>query len=287
MIEKTNQQKLPTFLVIGAGKSGTTSIHEYLRQHPRISLPLEKETHFFALDKTLPPSNLFAKGRPASALDDLDAYLASFEAKGPDEIRGEVCPSYIVDFNAPGNIKRYIPDVKIIAVLRNPVERLYSVFNFLDLKVDLDHLRKEVREGYYYHLLKRYYDLFPAENIKIYFFEEFSNNTQAVMADMLAFIGLENDFDLNVSQKYNPSGKPVMPFLAKYIRHHKIYRDTLRAILPVPVFQFFKASYQGRMYKKADPIPPDLRKSILSIYAADMLELEKFLKCDLSRWRKI
>tara|TARA_Y100001970_G_scaffold124890_1_gene154635 strand:+ start:26196 stop:27104 length:909 start_codon:yes stop_codon:yes gene_type:complete len=104
-----NNQKLPTFFVVGAQKSGTTTIHDLLKQNTNISLPNYKETHFFSRD--------YYNG--------IDWYLKQFSDMSYD-IRGEVDPSYMFFPNTYKNIKKNISEPKFIFIFRKPLDRSYS-----------------------------------------------------------------------------------------------------------------------------------------------------------------
>jgi len=101
------------FLVIGAQKSGTTSLFKYLQRHPELYLPPSKEINFFV------NASKFPRG--------LDWYIETyFRGADEDKLWGEVCPSYIGYTSAPANIYANCPDVKLVAILRNPIDRAYS-----------------------------------------------------------------------------------------------------------------------------------------------------------------
>lgn len=112
---------LPDFLIIGAAKSGTTSLFHYLTQHPRIIKPFKKEIHFF--DKH------FNKG--------VNWYKLHFPTKNEvnigqnQAITGEATPYYISHPLVPSRVKMILPKVKIIVLLRNPVDRAFSNYNHM------------------------------------------------------------------------------------------------------------------------------------------------------------
>ena len=107
------------FAVAGSMRSGTQSIHYYLSQHPSLHMcPIEKQG-FFANDL------LFKLGYPQ-----LTSYENQFSAKDEELIRGEVCPDYLFNANCLSRLQIYNPDIKLIAILRNPAERAYSHWQF-------------------------------------------------------------------------------------------------------------------------------------------------------------
>src|SRR5262249_24463510 len=117
----------PTFMVIGAGRSGTTSLHEYLAQHPQVFVCAEKSPNHFVSSDPLPTwegPQLRAMAR--QWVSDPEAYAALFAAAGAAKALGDVSRVYLQSVNAPGRIRARYPDVKIVAILRDPVERAYA-----------------------------------------------------------------------------------------------------------------------------------------------------------------
>lgn len=100
------------FIVIGAQKAGTTSLFHYLRAHPRIHIPLVKEIGFFSSERK------FRKG--------VAWYLKQFADVHPQQIVGDVSPQYMAHPAAPARIHGLFPDTRLIAILRNPVDRAHS-----------------------------------------------------------------------------------------------------------------------------------------------------------------
>ncbi len=100
----------PRFLIIGAQRSGTTSRYEYRLVHPRVAPAARKEIHCFDLR--------FDKG--------MDWYRAQFPDCAGGLVTGEASPYYVFHPHVPERVRRHLPDVKLITLLRNPVDRAYS-----------------------------------------------------------------------------------------------------------------------------------------------------------------
>lgn len=112
----TLQINSPAFLVIGAQKGGTTALYEYLSKHPQLKSSTIKETDFFSCNE------IYHKG--------YDFYHALFvQEEGESKLFFEASPSYLHNESAPGRIFEYNPRIKLVAVLRHPVERAYSAWN--------------------------------------------------------------------------------------------------------------------------------------------------------------
>lgn len=123
----------PNFLIIGAAKAGTTSLYHYLAQHPQVFLSANKEPHFFALENN--PPDYKGPGDEQgvrSRITDWQSYLALFsKATGQHRAIGEASTLYLYHPDAPSNIHRHLPDMKMIALLRNPVDAAYSAFGHM------------------------------------------------------------------------------------------------------------------------------------------------------------
>ena len=185
---------LPTFLIIGAQKCGTTALVHSLRQHPEVFIPGLKEAHFFGTvdDPT------------ASAA----SYNAFFAAWGGEPHVGEATPNYLVLETAPAQISSYLPDVKLIVSLRNPVDRAYSAYWHAVREGECRGSFAEaisqqsrrfalgerwagiVQDGRYLRYLRAYDRWFGRDRIHTILHDDLVAEPQRVMDGVAAFIGL-------------------------------------------------------------------------------------------------
>jgi hypothetical protein len=174
---------LPSFIIVGAAKAGTTAIYHYLRQHPQVYLTPLKETNYLALAgqklEFCGPGDDDYVNR--LSVTDEDAYRAQF-ADVRDEIAvGEASPLYLYAPHAAERIRNVVPDAKIIIILRNPIDRAYSAFLHLvrdnrechrDFALALSKERERIEAGWehiwhyiamgrYLEQVQRYFDAFP------------------------------------------------------------------------------------------------------------------------------
>ncbi len=230
---KKNKNK-PNFLIVGAPKSGTTSLYQYLQQHKDIFMPQNKEPRFFCNY----PTHLFEFGTKQYHPDIItneDDYLALFEEAKHDSICGEASSDYLACDGAANRIYQWNKDMKIVILLRNPIERAYSEYQhsiaakFQDLSF-YESLRMEkeraiklydpiyshVKRGHYWESVSLYLELFGTDNVKIILFEEFVNSTLRVVESVLTFLNLE-PMKLDVTQHFNAStlNKEAMYSLTK------------------------------------------------------------------------
>src|SRR5215204_2818898 len=117
----------PDFFIVGAFKSGTTALYEYLRSHPQVFMPFLKEPHFFGDDLTR------HYGRMS-----LSEYLALFRDAQPGQRVGEASTWYLYSTTVPGQIAEFSPQAQIIILLRNPVDVMYAQHSQLRFRADED-----------------------------------------------------------------------------------------------------------------------------------------------------
>jgi hypothetical protein len=180
---------LPNFIGIGAARSGSTWIFRNLAKHPQIYLSRIKETHFF--------SQHYERG--------LEFYESFFELAGTARAVGEVSPEYLHESSivAP-RIGKHLPNVKLIACLRNPVDRLYSKYwnargrfphrKDLAFEQKLKEQPQLLREGRYVDHLARYFDHFPREQILILLYDDLEENPREFLATLYRFLEVDDKF---------------------------------------------------------------------------------------------
>jgi hypothetical protein len=299
---EVNNKLLPNLLIIGAAKAGTTSLHKYLDQHPQIFMAERKEPRFFLLWNN--PERIALHEKEGRAEINYYAtpenYQALFKNGADHPVRGESSTAYLANPDCAQKIREIIPGVKIIAVLRNPVERAFSNYviykNWRMEKKDFDAAvdeeiktgRKTYQQpmqylqlGKYADGLKAYYSLFSKEQIRVYLNEDFKLNTLAVMQDIFEFLGVDKTFTPNLEIKFNNS----------YIRRYGA----------LPAIDKFLSRVQGRLKKHRVPFLPEAirkhrfyqlvlkdstRKKLIEYYSRDIEELEILLGKDLSHWKK-
>jgi hypothetical protein len=301
---------LPNFLVLGAAKAGTTSLHEYLRQHPEIYLPGWKELRFFAYDGHPPdhqgPGDATSNRQTATTLE---GYCSHFEAVTQEKAIGEVSPLYLYNEWAPERIHHYVPDAKLIVILRDPAERAYSQFlhlvresrePLLDFSQALAEEDRRVqanwewswhyrRVGLYSHQLKRYCERFSRDQIRVYLYEDFQNEPQSLLKDLFRFLAVDECFVPDMSRRYNVSGIPRSAVAMKILALRRGARAFLRPLGPVLPAGLSKAGLAGlqKLYDRDSVRPrlsPELRKALIASYRDDILRLETLIDRDLSQW---
>jgi len=226
---------LPDFLIIGAARSGTTSLYQYLVQHPNIEPCVVKQLHFF--DQYFQRgTNWYRMNFPSS----WNKFCAT-KIKKNKFITGEATPYYLQNPNTPKKVFELIPDVKLIALLRNPVDRAYSHFKRrkknLSEKLSFEeateqeemrikgemkkmedaagyfsytyHRLSYIHAGLYVEHLERWLKVFPRKQLLIVQTEEFQKNIPEIYNRILEFLEMPS-FQLKEYKQFQKSEPPSM-----------------------------------------------------------------------------
>ena len=214
----------PNFFIVGAGKAGTTSLYNYLREIPEVYMSPEKEPGYFsrgASEDFLVPLIL-----------DKKKYLKLFKDVKNEKAIGEASPIYLWDPQSPQLIQEVVPNAQIIIILRDPVERAFSHYLMASQTIEsrtfhdaihhtpktksYHHLTKHyLYDGMYSEYVKRYLDTFGHKKIKIIVFEEFIKDTKKIIIEILKFLNVNAsvpDFDQKI---HNPYSVPKSTYLKK------------------------------------------------------------------------
>ena len=170
------------FVCVAAPRSGTTWLFEALRQHRSIHIPAAKELNFF--NEALLGHMEFKYSRG------IGYYRRQFDGASKDTRLGDVSPTYYVDPRAAQRIFQHFPNVRIVCLLRNPVEVVYSTYLKTrayfpmppTFKLAIEEYPEILNLGYYYKYLLRYCDLFPTEHIYVRTYEDFFESAAAECA---------------------------------------------------------------------------------------------------------
>jgi hypothetical protein len=298
---------MPNFLIIGAAKSGTTSLYHYLNQHPQIYMSVVKEPSFFAFEGTEPvfhgPWKRWAVGK---VITDIEAYRALFQGVSDETAVGEASPVYLVHPRAPDRIKHYIPDAKLIAVLRDPVGRAYSAYLMRKLYTgqpldfsqvirkrekaahrDRWPMQHSIEVGFYYTHLRRYFDTFDQSLIRVHLFEDFKTDPLGVLQDIFRFLDVDETFSPDLSIQHMAGGIPRNRVWGVLLTGLIRAKPVLRPFIPAPLRQRglgYLSNLRRRGLSKPPSLEPEVRRELLQIYREDILKLQDLIQRDLSAW---
>jgi hypothetical protein len=219
-----------------------------------------------------------------------EEYEASFAGATNEPVIGEVSPQYFRCPTAARRIHDCLPNVKLVLSLRNPAERAFSGFMMRTrrgeavrgFQEELTLESSHVKEGFYYRRLKRYLDLFPREQIRIYLFEEFKKDPASMIRDLYGFLGVDTKFTPDTSVRHNPGAVPKVRWLNRLFFHPTLINVT-KSMVPEGLHSRLKQVQQLNL-RTTPKLPAELRAELLQLYRDDILQLESLLDRDLSIW---
>lgn len=288
------------FIGIGAPKCGTTWIFHCLGQHHKVCLSVPKEIKYFNVID-------FTKHKPAYHDNNvrnknnekpISWYERCFNHCPQDSIKGEFTPTYLYDEKAPLLIKKLFPDAKLIACLRNPLERAYSSYWSRKIYTKTEHLKFEeaikedptyIEGGLYHKHLMRYLEYFGRDQLLILLFDDIVSSPEREIIKVLRFLDLESASGMyigkvsrNQSKKsWFPYAKFIMTALPSYLIDlnlgvllHLARRIGFRSL-------FFRLTTSSFKYPEMDL---NTREHLRRVFEGDIRNLEKLLDRDLSHW---
>jgi len=288
----------PTFLGIGELKAATTTLFFYLRQHPDIFLPEQKELRFFAFDANNPSHKTKKKSVfPVTTWED---YLSYFSSAIGYQAIGEISPNYLHSVTAAQRIREFLPNVKLVAIIRNPVDRLISEYEMaVRLGNENRSITSFIKEGIKNHEwmiessfpgknLQRFYDKFDASQIKVLLFDEFIRDPLNCVREVCEFIGVDPEYHFAFVGNMSKGGIPTSKGVAKIYQLIKSYRTYFRPVaryVPSSAKSFIRSALSKNM--KKTHVSPNLRRDLVAMYMDDLCHVEKLIGRDLSSWKQL
>lgn len=295
----------PDFLLIGAPKAGTTALFMALSRHPRIFASAQKEPRYFAYPGKKPQ---FAGPGGRRKADNLvwaeRDYLGLFAACPAGHKAGEASTTYLHHPQAPANVRAKVPDARLIAVLRQPVDRAYSQWL---------HFRQEGLErisdfetawragpdrvargwspvwlyrerGFYGEQLGRWLACFPREQLLVLFYEDWLHRPAEILAQICAHLGLEDFAEPIVTRENVSSRQPRW----EWLHHRLVLNSHLRAWaqrrLPLWLRDAITRPINRINLRRGPGIDPALRARLSLDFRDDIERLETITGRDLSHW---
>ena len=291
---------LPNFIIIGAAKGGTTSFCHYLNQHPEVYVSPEKEPRFFAPEFYTKYTNGPVRSASLRPKMSWQEYKSLFKGVTNEKAIGEASTEYIFFPKVPQRIKLTIPNVKLIAILRDPRERAFSAYCYnlrdgrekLSFEEALADEERRIQEnwrpgwyykeaGFYFKQLSRYFSIFEPHQIRVYLYEEFDQKPLEILHDIFNFLEVSSDFVPDLSRK-NISVVPKNILLNNLLSNESSLAN-LKPHLPKKIRLFFKYIRDKNRKSKPD-LSGKIRKQLIDVYREDILRLQDLLNRDLSNW---
>jgi len=286
------------FVGIGAERSGTTWLTDCLREHPEVYIPEKKEVFFF---NQFDPH--FLKVKNPKYEWGINWYKKQFNSSS-ESLIGEFTPTYLYDSFAPKRIKKHFPRVKIICVLRNPVDRVFSqylhdqrmgVIKNISFEEALEKYDNYIIKGLYSKHLKNYFDLFPRKNILIILLDDIKKNPGAVTKITYQFLDLKNiNFIPSIAnRKINTASISHYNFINYFMMHTEYWlRENnlgffLRFLEKYGIRQWAMKlrDLNSESLKKYPKMKKETGDKLIKLYKGDIEKLEKLLKRNLNSWK--
>ena len=298
------KNKLPNFLIVGAAKSGTSSLHNYLNQHPEVFMPSYNNEGMKVKEPRFLIKEL-VQHRLHNGVWDFEEYQALF-ANAEEKMIGESTVLYLYYYeHAIKNIKYYLgKDVKIIIMLRNPVDRAYSAFQHVSrglhennsfeesLKIETGRMEREKtltpmvmykEMGMYYKMVKAYKDSF--KSIHVIFFEDFRDNIDEEMNKIYSFLGISKNANVDLKTIHNIGGKKWKnKFMKHFFMKYNAGKSIFRLLFSVKLRKWIRKKLINMSTDDVPPVNTETRKMLNNYFKEDVKQLSELLKKDLQHW---
>ncbi|WP_299521440.1 sulfotransferase [Winogradskyella sp.] len=295
--------KLPNFIISGFPKCGSTALHYYLKEHPEIFMPKQKELHFFT-------SHILAKQNQGPGdkeikkpqIKSLKAYKNCFKNASDEKAIGDASPSYI---NYPElflRIKEQLNGPKVIILLRDPVKRAFSNYlhllrehretlGFYEALMSEDQRKSENYSDFWYYTFNSSYSHKVLEakrvfkDVLILTQEELNSNTEQTIRKVFDFLGVDSTYiPNNLSRRYNPGGVYDINPVTKLIFKQTPLKSAIKKIIPVGVKLKHVKHKILKKYKVPSPeIDEKSEEYLINFFKEDVKKLEK-QGVDISLW---
>jgi hypothetical protein len=290
---------MPTFIVLGAQRSGTTALHIALARHPEIYMPKQKEPWYFSYADR--PANL---GGPYGyfynqrIVTQGDAYAQLFAPAQAGQICGEASTAYLMAACAEttaANLQQRLPEVKLVVLLRRPAVRAYSGYRLLrglsrepltDFRQAIEAEAARMAAGWppdyaywqnsqYARLLAPYYARFDPAQMRVYLYEEWAAQPHQLLADLFAFLGVTPTVDpAMLAQASEARAVLRLPFSLEW-------QEAIKPWLP----HGLRKALRRWTHREQPPLAPDLAEELTAQADEEITALETLIGRDLSHWR--
>lgn len=263
---------LPKFIGVGAQRAGTTWIYNCLRQHPEIFLPQPKELHFFSVN--------YEKG--------MEWYENKFSGATQDEVTGEITPNYMYREDAMQHMAKHVPDAKLFMVLRNPFERTFSAYRLFHEKFKNVPFHEAIKQDQslierscYMPHIERVYRYYPAEQVKILFYDDLNARKMEFLNSIYTFIGVSENFrPENMNIKYN---RMIFPEFQRMLVKAGLGWIP-GAIKATPLGGWIRRLHGSKKTSDRLQLNDEDLKYLNSVFHDDILQLQQHTGRDLTAW---
>ena len=295
----------PQFLIIGAARSGTTALYQYLAEHPGLFLTEPKEPHYFALAGTTPaftgPGDRQTINR--LAVTDREAYLRLYREARPDQVRGEASVSTMYYAEAVSRVREMVPDARLVCMLRDPVDRAFSAYGFMrtrgwepcaTFEEALADEPRRIAEGWHHiwhytgmsrygEQLRQVLEVFPREQLLVLRHEDLTADPDAVLGRVYAHLGVA-PVPRTVAPDPHRSGEPRSRFLGRVVSTHHPLKKLLSPLVPMSLRRRLRRQIVARNIVRTT-YRPETRRELVQTFGPDLDLLEQLTGLDVAAWR--
>jgi hypothetical protein len=294
----------PNFLIVGAQKSGTTSLYNYLKQHPQIYMSPAKEPHFFVSHFLKLPHRGIGDN-VYRVIKDLKKYEALFSDVRNEKKIGEATATYLYYYEgAISRIKTMLGNVEIVIILRNPVDRAYSGYMHL-IRDDREYLSFEdslkeetpriannwcslwhyTSTGFYYKQVKAYLNKFS--RVKILLFDDMQEAPLRLLKDLYNFLDVDGSFIPNdLMVRYQVTGVPKYRLVYNILRKPNFLKSAIKPFISEEKRMNIRERIIRSFVAKRPEMNPETRRFLIGVFKEDVLALQDLINRDLTHWLK-
>ncbi|MBD3209143.1 sulfotransferase domain-containing protein [Candidatus Woesearchaeota archaeon] len=303
-------RRKPSVFLVGAPKSGSTAMYEFLKQHPDIFMAEPKEIGFFCTDR-IRESDRFHSKKKHFPYRTQSKYLSLFRDWKDEKVAGEGTTAYLHSKEAAQNIHNFNPNAKIIIMIREPVDYIHSLYHqFKGGKVETESFERSLEKEkswkkgeqlppkiafpaqlFYTELatfstsIQRYFRTFGRSQVKVILFDEFNRDNRKTFSEVTKFIGVDNTFTpafKKINYRHKIQYRPL-----KNIAEHPLVWKFWKAVLPQKAYKAIKR----KLYKfikipvKHQKIKPSLKERLMKKFKPEVKRLSELLDRDLvTQW---
>ncbi|MEM9773219.1 MAG: sulfotransferase [Chloroflexota bacterium] len=286
----------PNTLVVGAPRCGTTSIFQYLRQHPDIYLPVRKELHYFTYQRLQENCNGPGDmGVLETLCETKEEYFSHYKQVQNEKIICEISPSYLYYSDISQRLKAELGDIKIIVSLRDPVEKAYSQYMHL-VRLNLEELDfysaliqekdranknwgdiwRYAESSLYADRVSDYIKMFGQENVHVTFLENFIQDPVNAIQRIFQFLEVDTELipDMRV---YNKSGKPRSKIVGQFFARPNPLKNLIKGVVPEKIRVPLRLAILNWNSLEKEEISPEAKALLMAYFREDTAKLEGLL----------
>ena len=266
------------FLGIGVPKAATSWLHVCLDEHPMVFVPTAKEVHYF--------SRNYERGK--------DWYLDFFRTASDEQVVGEYSPSYLHTPNTAEKIYQFNPEMKMIAIFRDPVARAYSHF-IMDVRQGklanhIDSIMEVSSPGFYYRNLMEFKKYFKQEQILVLIYDDLMNDSWAFLQQVYRFLNIDPTFQPSVlNSRFNvrkpmPKYERIYQYLYEFWRSLKKFKYGRKVVNYLRIHGVIDQLHTMIPQNEFPDFTKEKKRELAEYYSEDIKMLSNYLGRDLTYW---